>query len=60
MCGFTPTGISRKSIYSQLQHSPVDGSRRRGDLLVQNAALELVVLWRSRGFGSVRNAPALQ
>lgn len=47
-------------MYTQLQRSPVNGGSRRGDLLVQNAALELVVLRRSRGFSSVSNAPSFQ
>lgn len=48
------------SLYTQLRRSPVNGGSRRGDLLVQNATLELVVLWRRRGFGSASKAPSLQ
>lgn len=47
-------------MYTQLRRSPVNGGSRRGDLLVQNATLELVVLWRSRDFSSVSNAASSQ
>lgn len=62
MYGLMPTGIRRETVHvhTLLRHSPVNSGGRRGDLLVQNAALEFVVLQRSRSFSTVSNVPSLQ
>lgn len=58
MEGLKPKRI--KPFIPTAPRSPVDGGRRGGDLLVQNAALKLVVLEGGGGYRELSNGPSLQ